>query len=67
MPWQVAAAISGFVFGAVSTLYRTIREPLFFGFLIWTVGLIGLATVQPDSSTKVEIFAAVAGFGLALH
>ena len=63
MPWQVAAAISGLLFGYVSTRFRTIREPLFVGYLLWTAGLVGFATVQPDGGTNVTIFSGLTGFG----
>ena len=37
--------------------------PLFFGFLLFTAGLIGLATLQPDDSTSACVFVGLAGIG----
>jgi Fungal trichothecene efflux pump (TRI12) len=33
------------------------------GFIFFTVGLVGLATIQPDSSTNSIVFSAIAGIG----
>lgn len=51
------------IWGYLSTRFRTIREPLFAGFLIFTSGIIGLATIEPGDSTRSLIFAALAGIG----
>ena len=42
---------------------RTIRLPLFVGFLIYTSGLIGFATINPSDDTRSLIFAGLAGIG----
>lgn len=42
---------------------RTIRAPLFAGFLIYTGGLVGLATIQPHDGLRCLIFAGLAGLG----
>jgi hypothetical protein len=47
----------------MSARFRTIREPTFAGFLILTVGIVGLATIQPDDSLNALIFAGLAGIG----
>ena len=51
------------IWGYWSTRFRTIREPLFAGFFIFTCGIIGIATIQPGDSTNALIFAALAGIG----
>lgn len=51
------------VYGFVSTKLKSIRSPLFVGFLIYTAGIVGLATVQPGQSTRAIIFAGLAGIG----
>ena len=55
--------ISTLMWGYWSTRFRTIRAPLFTGFLLFTVGIIGLATIEPGDSINSLIFAALAGFG----
>ena len=51
------------LWGYASTKLRTIRAPLLFGFLIFTAGIVGLATLQPSDSTKAIVFAGLAGIG----
>lgn len=51
------------VYGYVSTKLRTIRGPLIAGFLIFTGGIVGFATVQPKDNTAALIFAGIAGLG----
>ena len=51
------------MYGFASTKFRTIRSPLFVGFLIYTAGILGLATIQPGQSTSAIVFAALAGLG----
>jgi hypothetical protein len=51
------------VWGLLSTRFRTIREPLFAGYLIFTGGIIGFACMQPDTSTAAVICGGIAGFG----
>lgn len=46
-PYVVATIFSTLVGGFVSTRFRTIREPLLVSFVIFTGGLVGMATVQP--------------------
>ena len=52
------------IYGYISTKLRTIRLPLFVGFLLFTAGIIGLATIQPSDSTKAIVFAGLAGLGM---
>jgi hypothetical protein len=40
-----------------------IREPLCVGFLLFTAGIVGLATLQPGDELNALIFAALAGMG----
>jgi hypothetical protein len=47
----------------VSTKFGTIREPLFVGYLIFTAGIVGLATIQPGDSLNAMVFAGLAGIG----
>ena len=63
MPFWVAGCISTVVWGYSSTKLRTIREPLFLGYLIFTAGIIGWTTIQPGDSLNAMVFAALAGFG----
>lgn len=41
----------------------TIRSPLFTGFFVFTAGMVGLATIQPNDGFSQLAFAAVAGIG----
>jgi hypothetical protein len=59
----VTSALATVIWGYLSTKFRTIREPLFAGFLIYTAGTIGFATIQPGQSTRSLIFSAVSGIG----
>lgn len=43
--------------------FRTIRTPLLAGFVIYSAGLVGLATIQPQDNTRCLVFAGLAGFG----
>jgi hypothetical protein len=60
----VTCGLSTVVYGYVSTKLRTIRSPLFVGFLLFTGGMIGLATIQPGDSTKAIVFVGLAGLGM---
>lgn len=51
------------LYGYASTKLRSIRLPLFVGFLLFTAGMIGLATIQPGDSTNSIAFAGLAGLG----
>lgn len=43
--------------------FGTVRTPLFTGFLIYTAGLVGLATIKPHDDLRCLIFAGLAGLG----
>ena len=62
-PFWVGGGISTVIWGYWSVKARSIRVPLFTGFLIFTGGLIGFTTIQPGDSTRAFIFAAVSGIG----
>lgn len=63
LPFWIASAISTVVYGYASTKLRTIRSPLFVGFLIYTAGTVGLATITPSDSTRAVVFAGLSGLG----
>ena len=64
MPFAIAGALTTVLWGYASTRLKSIRSPLFFGFLIFTAALVGLATLQPGDSTRALIFAGLAGIGV---
>lgn len=63
-PFWVACGLSTVVYGYASTKLQTIRFPLFVGFLIYTAGIVGLATIQPGDSTSAIAFGGLAGIGM---
>jgi hypothetical protein len=63
-PFWVACGLSTVLYGYASTKLRTIRLPLFMGFLFFTAGIVGLATIQPGDSTSAIAFAGLAGLGM---
>lgn len=65
MPFWVACLLTTVIWGWAGMRFRTIREPLGVGFLIFTAGIIGLATIQPTDSTNAVIFSGLAGIGFA--
>ena len=62
-PFWVAGGISTVIWGYSSTRFRTIREPLFAGYLIFTGAIIGFATIQPSDSTTACAMSGLAGLG----
>jgi hypothetical protein len=60
----IACGLSTMVYGYVSTKLRTIRSPLFVAFLLFTGGMVGLATIQPGNSTSAIVFAGLSGLGM---
>ena len=62
-PFWIVGGISTVIWGYSSTRFRTIREPLFAGFLCFTAAVIGFATIQPNDSTNAIVFAGLAGLG----
>jgi hypothetical protein len=51
------------IYGYLSTRFRSIRAPLFVGFLLLTAGIVGLATVQPKDEISALAFTGLAGLG----
>ncbi|KAK5702380.1 hypothetical protein LTR17_022377 [Elasticomyces elasticus] len=49
--------------GYWSVRVKSIRVPLFTGFVVFTAGIVGFATIQPGDSTRACIFAGLAGIG----
>ncbi|GAM88149.1 hypothetical protein ANO11243_061800 [Dothideomycetidae sp. 11243] len=64
----IPALFSTVFWSYLSTRFRTIREPLFAGFLVFTGGLIGMCTLQPgQSSTSIGLSVMIGiGFGAPL-
>ena len=62
-PFWVAGMISTVIWGYSSTKFRTIREPLFAGYLIFTAAIVGFATIQPNDSTTAVAMGGLAGLG----
>ncbi|KIX93008.1 uncharacterized protein Z520_11281 [Fonsecaea multimorphosa CBS 102226] len=63
LPFWGFSCASSIGWGYVSTKLRMIREVLFVGFVIFTGGIVGIATVQPSDSVNLIIFASLAGIG----
>lgn len=59
----MACVITNVIFGYLSTKFRKIREFLCLGFLVFTAGIVGLATLQPDKSANPVVFSGLAGLG----
>ena len=59
----VSSAIGSIIFGYFSTRYRTVREPLAVGFLIFTGAIVGFACIQPGFSAATIAFGCMAGLG----
>lgn len=62
-PFWLGGGASTVLWGYWSVKARSIRAPLFAGFLIFTGGIVGFTTIQPDDSLSACIFAGVAGIG----
>ncbi|VUC36414.1 unnamed protein product [Clonostachys rosea] len=63
LPFWVVSGLSTVGWGYWSMRFRTIRSPLFAGFLIFTAGLVGFATIRPQDDLNCLIFAGLAGLG----
>lgn len=59
----VTALVSAPIWGFISSHFRTIRAPLIVGFIFFTGGLTGFATVQPDDSANTIAFSVLTGVG----
>ena len=64
-PFWVVAAPTTVMWGYASTKLRSIKITLFLGFLIFTAGLIGLATIEPGQSISALAFSGLAGMGFS--
>ena len=64
MPLWTCALASVGIYGYASVKTKRFREPLFVGFLIFTAGIISLATIQPEDSTRALVFYGLTGLGL---
>ena len=63
-PFWVGFLLSCPIYGYISTKFRMLRLPLFVGFLLFTAGIVGFATIQPDENFRPLAFAALAGVGI---
>ncbi|CAD6587036.1 MAG: hypothetical protein CYPHOPRED_003766 [Cyphobasidiales sp. Tagirdzhanova-0007] len=63
IPFWICAGCSTVLYGFASSKFRTIRSPLLIGFVLFTTGMVGLATVQPGQSTRTIVFDGLAGLG----
>lgn len=59
----IPAIFATVVWGYASTRFRTIREPLLIGFVFFTGGIIGFATIQPGQSVNAVAFSCLVGIG----
>lgn len=59
----VASIFSSVLWGYASTRFRTIREPLLAGFVLFTGGMIGMTTIQPGQSANAIVFSCLIGIG----
>lgn len=62
-PFWIGCLVTTVLWGYWSTRLRTIRSPLFAGYLLFTAGIIGLATIEPDDNFSQLAFAGLAGTG----
>lgn len=62
-PFWIACLVSTPVWGFLGSRFRSVKEPLSAGFLIFSGGIAGLATVQPDDDRNARVFAGLAGVG----
>ncbi|KAK1054192.1 hypothetical protein LTR74_016011 [Friedmanniomyces endolithicus] len=62
-PFWVGGGLSTLLWGYWAVRVKSIRVPLFTGFLVFTAGIGGFTTIQPDDSTRACIFAGLAGIG----
>ncbi|KAJ5762326.1 uncharacterized protein N7511_005708 [Penicillium nucicola] len=62
-PFWIASASSTVIYGYASVKFRTIRFPMIAGFVIFTSGIVGLATIQPGDDINALAFAALTGLG----
>lgn len=63
VPFWASGSWITVAYGFWSSKRRTIRSPLIVGFVIWTAGLVGMATVQPNQPANAIVFAVMCGLG----
>ncbi|KEF52257.1 uncharacterized protein A1O9_11497 [Exophiala aquamarina CBS 119918] len=63
LPYWICAFISCILFSIWSSKARSIRVPLFVGFVIFTAGIGSLASIQPDDGLQSLGLVALAGVG----
>lgn len=61
--YWIAALICSPIWAWGSSYFRTIKLPMFLGFLVYLGGTIGFATLQPDQSLNSLLFASLSGIG----
>jgi Fungal trichothecene efflux pump (TRI12) len=59
----IACLIGTILFGYMATKMKSVREPLFLGYLTNLGGIIGFATIQPGQNVNPIILGALEGFG----
>ncbi|KAG8410244.1 hypothetical protein J3459_017236 [Metarhizium acridum] len=62
-PFWMASGLCPLFWGYWSIKAKSIRVPLSAAFLIFTGGIVGFATIQPDDSLGTWFFAGVSGIG----
>ncbi|KAH8901380.1 putative siderophore iron transporter [Thozetella sp. PMI_491] len=62
-PFTGVGALAAIIWGVWSVKSKSVRVPLFVGFLILTSGIVAFATIQPGDSTRACIYAGLAGIG----
>ncbi|OAL54691.1 putative siderophore iron transporter [Pyrenochaeta sp. DS3sAY3a] len=65
MPYWVATTLCTPIWAYLSSRYRNIKWPMFGGFVIWTAGAVGFATMQPDLGISAMACAGLSGIGFA--
>ncbi|KAF2174234.1 hypothetical protein M409DRAFT_49093 [Zasmidium cellare ATCC 36951] len=65
VPFWIACGICTSIYGYTAVRLSSIRPGLAIGFLIFTAGIVGLATLEPNDSTSAIVFVALAGIGFA--
>ncbi|GAB1742854.1 hypothetical protein NU219Hw_g8561t1 [Hortaea werneckii] len=63
-PFWLACGLATLPYGWVSSKIRSIRSPMFVGFFVFTAGVVGMSTVQPNDSTNAVVFAGLMGLGV---
>ncbi|KAF2165538.1 hypothetical protein M409DRAFT_67325 [Zasmidium cellare ATCC 36951] len=62
-PFWIANGIVTGLYGLYSSRFKSFRIPMAFGFTLFTAGIVGFATIEPDDSTNALIFSGLAGIG----